>query len=91
MDEQTIKDAARLSAAARAKKMAPHICLRCDKPVRKPYHLHVGCAKLEDAERRARIEAIPSKPLTLEVWCRMGGMTLDEGRESYANWKETHA
>jgi len=88
-NEQTIKDAARLSAAA--KKLAPRFCLRCKRPVKGKYALHYACQQLEDAEFKARIEALPEKPVTLEVWCRMWGMSLEEGRESYANWKQTHA
>jgi len=87
MDRQTIEDAARLSAAARAKKRAPRLCLRCKRPVKGKYALHYVCQQLENAEFRARIEALPEKPVTLEIWCRMWGMTLEEGRESYARYE----
>ena len=66
------------------------LCDRCQRPVKPPHYLHYACQKLEDAEFKARIEALPEKPMTLEVWCRMWGMSLDEGRESYAKWQATH-
>jgi len=91
MDEQTTKDAARASAAARAKKLALRSCPRCGRLAKPPYYYHYACKNLDDAEFKTRIEAIPSRPMSLEIWCRMWGMTLDEGRESYANWKQTHA
>lgn len=71
MDEQTIKDAARLSAAARARKMAPRPCLRCGRPVKKPWEWCRGCRELAHAELRERILALPEKPMTQEVWERM--------------------
>lgn len=71
MDEQTIKDAARLSAAARAKKLAPHLCPRCGKPTTPPYTHHWKCQQLDVAERRERILNLPEKPMTEEIWRRM--------------------
>jgi len=64
------------------------LCIRCGKRTKKPYWYHKRCRELADAERRASIEALPEKPVTLEVWCRMWGMALEEGRESYANWRK---
>ena len=61
------QDAARLSQPAWTKKQ-PHlrVCLRCKRPVKKPYWFHHGCQKLEQKEFRARIEACPSRILTEE-------------------------
>ena len=65
------KDAARLSAAARAKKLAPRSCPRCGRLAKPPYYYHYACKNLDDAEFKTRIEAIPEKPMTQEIWERM--------------------
>lgn len=67
-----------------------NICIRCGLLVAKPYKYHYACEKEAEQELRAKIEALPKRTETLEVWCRMWGMTLEEGCESYANWTKTH-
>lgn len=71
MDEKTIKDAARLSAAARAKKLAPRPCPRCGRLAKPPYYYHYACKNLDDADFKARIEAIPESPVTEQIFKRM--------------------
>jgi hypothetical protein len=47
-------------------------CLYCKKPVyRARQKYHYGCKKEADAELRAKIEALPSRPITMEEWKRM--------------------
>lgn len=73
--------------AAVALNETPRLCPRCGRLAKPPYYYHYACRNLDVAERRKRILSLPEKPVTLEVWCRMWGMTLKEGRESYENWK----
>jgi len=48
----------------------PHrLCLRCRKPIKvapykQPHAYHYACLLAEDADLRARIEALPEKKLT---------------------------
>ena len=59
------------------KLMAERLCLRCGKPVyRKGQKYHYECRELADAELRAKIEAIPEKPMTQEAWERMWGQKM---------------
>jgi len=73
-----------------SKKGTYNACRCCGAPVKKPYWNHISCKQKADAEFKASIEAIPESPVTLEIWCRMWGMGLDEGRESYENWLIGH-
>jgi hypothetical protein len=47
-------------------------CLYCKKPCfRARQKYHYWCKKEAEAELRAKIEALPSKPITDEIWERM--------------------
>ena len=73
------QDAARLSKPAWNKKQPNlRVCLRCKRPVKKPYWFHHGCQKLEQEEFRARIEALPTKVLTEEQVRRLFKPEIEE-------------